>query len=75
MKIEVVLSKTNIMLYLLDVTMKFAVNFVVLSFLSMGGISLPEHQNSDYNVSLIQSKSILKTFILFPGLPSQSSFV
>ena len=55
--------------------MKFTVNFVLLSFLSMGNISLPEHQNSDYKFSVIQSKSILKTFILFPGLPSQSSFV
>ena len=75
MKIEVVLSKTNIMLYLLDVSMKFTVNFLVLSFLFMGNESLPEHQNSDYNFLLIQSKSILETFILYPGLPSQSSFV
>ena len=55
--------------------MKFTVNFVLLSCLSMAISSLPEHQNSDPNFSLIQSKSILKTFILFPGLPSQSSFV
>ena len=55
--------------------MKFTGNFVLLSFLSMGNISLSVHQNSDYNFSLLQSKSIWKTFILFPGLPSQSSFV
>ena len=47
MKIEVVLSKTNIILYLLNVSMKFTVNFVLLSFLSMENISLPEHQNCD----------------------------
>ena len=36
----------------------------------MGNTSLPEHQNGDYIFLLIQSKSILRKFILFAGLPS-----
>ena len=54
MKIEVVLSKTNVILYLPNVSMKFTVKFVLLTFLSMENISLW------YNFLSVQSKSILK---------------
>ena len=52
MKIEVVLSKTNIILYLLKVSMKFTVNFLLVSFLSMG----------TYTISYLNIKIVIIIF-------------